>query len=49
MGKIIAVAGKGGTGKTTVTASFAYLNKESIKVDYMLNFDKAWTQKVLAV
>ncbi|MBF8984266.1 ATP-binding protein [Lutibacter sp. B2] len=31
--QLVVISGKGGTGKTTVTASFAYLNKESIKVD----------------
>ncbi|MCT4595865.1 MAG: ATP-binding protein [Anaeromicrobium sp.] len=31
--QLVVISGKGGTGKTTVAASFAYLNKESIKVD----------------
>lgn len=31
--QLIILSGKGGTGKTTVAASFAYLNEESIKVD----------------
>lgn len=31
--QLIILSGKGGTGKTTVAASFAYLNKKSIKVD----------------
>lgn len=31
--QLVIISGKGGTGKTTVAASFAYLSKESIKVD----------------
>lgn len=31
--QLIIISGKGGTGKTTVAASFAYLNKKSIIVD----------------
>lgn len=31
--QLIILSGKGGTGKTTVAASFAYLNENSIKVD----------------
>jgi MinD superfamily P-loop ATPase len=31
--QLVVISGKGGTGKTTVAASFAYLSQESIKVD----------------
>ena len=31
--QLIILSGKGGTGKTTITASFAYLQKEGVKVD----------------
>jgi MinD superfamily P-loop ATPase len=31
--QLIIISGKGGTGKTTVAASFAFLNEDSIKVD----------------
>ncbi|WZL73942.1 4Fe-4S binding protein [Clostridiaceae bacterium 35-E11] len=31
--QLVIISGKGGTGKTTVAASFAYLSQESIKVD----------------
>jgi MinD superfamily P-loop ATPase len=31
--QLIILSGKGGTGKTTVAASFAYLQKEGVKVD----------------
>lgn len=31
--QLVVISGKGGTGKTTVAASFAYLSAESVKVD----------------
>ncbi|TCO74814.1 ATP-binding protein [Marinisporobacter balticus] len=31
--QLVVISGKGGTGKTTVAAAFAYLNEKSIKVD----------------
>ncbi|WP_304944325.1 nucleotide-binding protein, partial [Vallitalea guaymasensis] len=31
--QLVIISGKGGTGKTTIAASFAYLSENSIKCD----------------
>ena len=33
MNELVVISGKGGTGKTSITASFAYLNEQSVIVD----------------